>query len=130
MVPKYAAHVGIKKDAKVDYALVLEGKPIMLVEAKKHGNNLDEADTAQLRQYFHATEARFSILTDGIAYRFFSDLDEPNKMDARPFFEFNMLDFTDGQVADLKQFTKGSLKSDSGPPWPRKKRPWRRRRCW
>ena len=109
VIPEFAANVGIKKDAKVDYALVLNGKPTILVEAKVYGHNLDKADTAQLRQYFHATDARFGVLTDGIAYRFFSDMENANRMDTHPFFEFNMLDFTDAQVAVLKRFTKDSF---------------------
>ena len=106
VVPEFIADVGDKKGEKVDYALVMDGKPIILIEAKKYGSNLDKAEISQLFRYFHSTAARFGILTDGIVYRFFSDLDQPNVMDTMPFFEFNMLDFTDGQVEQLKRFTK------------------------
>ena len=106
VIPEFTADVGLKKGERVDYALVLDGKPIILIEVKKYGSNLEEAHRSQLLRYFHGTEARFGILTDGIVYRFFTDLVETNKMDERPFFEFNMLDFTDAQVAELKRFTK------------------------
>ena len=106
VVPEYTADVGTKKGEKVDYALIQDGKPAVLVECKKYGSNLNEAEISQLLRYFTVTEARFGVLTDGITYRFFSDLDEPNVMDPRPFFEFNMLDFTEAQVEALKRFTK------------------------
>ena len=112
VVPEFTADVGTKKGEKVDYALVQDGKPAILIEAKRYGGNLDEAEMSQLLRYFNVTEARLGILTDGIAYRFFSDLDQPNVMDTKPFFEFNMLDFTDPQVEELKRFTKSAFDLD------------------
>ena len=109
VVPEYTADVGTKKGERVDYALMQDGKLAVLVECKKYGSNLNEADISQLLRYFTVTKARFGILTDGITYRFFSDLDEPNIMDPRPFFEFNMLDFTEAQVGALKRFTKSAF---------------------
>jgi hypothetical protein len=106
VVPEFTADVGTKKGEKVDYALMQDGKPVILIECKKYGSNLNEADVGQLLRYFTVTDARFGVLTDGISYRFFSDLDEPKMMDQRPFFEFNMLDFTEPQVRELKRFTK------------------------
>jgi hypothetical protein len=109
VVPEYTADFGNKKGEKVDYALMQNGKPVVLIEAKKHGSSLRVEQESQLFRYFSATAARFGILTDGIVYRFYSDLDEPREMDKRPFFEFNMLEFTDLQVEQLKQFHKDSF---------------------
>ena len=109
VVPEFTADFGTKKGEKVDYALMQNGAPVVLIEAKKHGANLRVEQESQLFRYFSATTARFGILTDGIVYRFYSDLDEPREMDKRPFFEFNMLDFTDVQVEQLKQFHKDSF---------------------
>ncbi len=109
VVPEFTADVGIKKGEKVDYALIQDGKPVVLIECKKYGSNLDNEEMSQLLRYFGVTQARFGILTDGIAYKFFSDLDQPNVMDPRPFFEFNMLDFNEAQVQQLGRFTKQSF---------------------
>ncbi len=109
VVPEYTADVGIKKGEKVDYVLMQGGKPAVLIECKRYGSNLDDSEISQLLRYFTVTEARLGILTDGITYRFFSDLDQPNVMDPRPFFEFNMLEFTEAQVEELKRFTKSSF---------------------
>ncbi|MCI0645256.1 MAG: type I restriction enzyme HsdR N-terminal domain-containing protein [Chloroflexi bacterium] len=106
VTPELNADVGIKKGEKVDYAILKDGQPIMLFECKHHTYDLDVAHASQLYRYFSVTQARFGILTNGIMYRFFTDLEAPNKLDSTPFFEFNLLDFKDRQVEELKQFTK------------------------
>ena len=58
------------------------------------------------------TEARFGVLTNGQKYHFYSDIDEPNKMDSRPFFEFDVLDFEEHQLVELKKFTKSAFSLD------------------
>ena len=107
VLPEFIAGAGTKKEEKVDYAILKNGEPIMIIECKQCGDDLDKAYN-QLCGYFAFTKVRFGILTDGIIYRFYSDLDEPNKMDKRPFFEFNVLEHADDKniVEELKQFTK------------------------
>ena len=106
VVPEYTADVGTKKGEKVDYALIQDDEPIILFECKKYQSNLDDEPASQLYRYFSVSKARFGVLTDGIIYRFYSDLDEANKMDTKPFFEINMLEFTDAEVDELRRFTK------------------------
>ena len=110
VVPEYIADFGNKKGEKVDYALMLNGMPVVLIEAKKYGANLKVEQESQLFRYFSTNPSvRFGILTDGIVYRFYSDLDDSGSMDKRPFFKFNMLDITDLQVGQLEQFRKGNF---------------------
>ncbi len=109
VVPEFGADVGKKKGEKVDYAILMDGKPIILFECKPVGTTLDESHTYQLFRYFNVTEARFGVLTDGVAYRFFSDLDKSNVMDTKPFLEFNLLEASDAQIEELKRFTKSSF---------------------
>jgi len=112
VVPEFTADIGTRKGEKVDYAIMKDGKPTILIECKRVGADLNKESTTQLFRYFTATEARFGILTDGIIYRFFSDLDEPNKMDLKPFLEFNILETNDSVIAELKRFTKDSFVLD------------------
>lgn len=107
-VPEFTADVGIKKGEKVDYAIMKDGQPVILIEAKWIGENLDRHDS-QLFRYFGTTNAKFAILTNGMIYRFYTDLDEPNKMDETPFLEINILDIKDGQVPELKKFCKSNF---------------------
>jgi len=113
VTPELTADVGTKKGEKVDYAILKEGKPIMLFECKRCKTDLGEENMSQLYRYFNVTEARFGILTNGVIYRFYTDLEEPNKMDSKPFLEFNLLDdIKESLVEDLKRFTKGFFNLD------------------
>ena len=109
VVPEFTADVGTKKGEKVDYAILYEGKPIILFECKSAEADLDKEHASQLYRYFSVTEARVGVLTNGITYKFFSDLEEPNKMDSRPFLEFNLLDVDERVVEELKKFAKESF---------------------
>ena len=109
VTPELIADVGTKKGEKVDYAILRDGKPIILFECKRCGGDLSINNASQLFRYFHVTEARFGILTNGLVYRFFTDLEQPNKMDEKPFLEFNILDFKDQDVEELKKFAKSAF---------------------
>lgn len=109
VTPELVSDVGTKKGEKVDYAILKDGKPIILFECKKCGGDLSINHASQLFRYFHVTEARFGVLTNGLTYRFFTDLEQPNKMDEKPFLEFNILDFKDQDIEELKKFAKSSF---------------------
>lgn len=105
VVPEFVADIGLKKGEKIDYAIFNEGKPAILIECKHWSKNLDLHD-GQLLRYFHVSKAKFGVLTNGIEYRFYSDLVEPNKMDEKPFLEFLISDIKDNQIEELKKFHK------------------------
>ncbi|HAN99903.1 MAG TPA: hypothetical protein DCQ98_21855 [Planctomycetaceae bacterium] len=106
VVPEFTADVGIKKGEKVDYALLRDDKPIILFECKALGAKLDESKSSQLHRYFHTTSARFAILTDGVHYKLFTDLESPNLMDARPFLEFDLTRIDDRTANEIKKFSR------------------------
>lgn len=112
VVPEFTADVGTKKGEKVDYAIVRNGSPIMLFECKHYGVELSKEPASQLYRYFSVTDARLGVLTDGVTYRFYSDIDEPNKMDQRPFLELNMLEAESIDADELKRFTKPAFDLD------------------
>lgn len=111
-VPEFVADIGTKKGEKVDYAIIKDDKPVILIEAKSVNDDLTKHD-AQLFRYFTSTDAKFAILTNGIIYKFFTDLEESNKMDEKPFLEVNLLDLSDIQVSELKKFTKDNFDIDT-----------------
>ena len=113
VTPELISDVGTKKGEKVDYAILKDGKPIILFECKKAGGDLNINHAGQLFRYFHVTSARFGVLTNGLVYRFFTDLEQPNKMDEKPFFEFNILDFKERDVEELKKFAKAVFDLDT-----------------
>lgn len=110
-VPEYTADVGIKKGEKVDYAIVKDGQPVILIEAKWCGEKLNKHDS-QLFRYFGTTSAKFAILTNGLIYKFYTDLDEPNKMDITPFLVIDILNPKETKIAELKKFQKANFDLD------------------
>ena len=106
VVPEFTADVGTKQGEKVDYAIFKDDEVIMLIECKKYGEDLSDVHTSQLYRYFSVAHARIAVLTDGVVYRFYTDLEESNIMDTKPFLEFDMLDIQPPLVNELKQFTK------------------------
>jgi hypothetical protein len=112
VVPEFIADIGIKKGEKVDYAIIKDGSPIILVECKHWSADLNPHNS-QLFRYFHTTQAKFGILTNGIVYRFYTDLLETNKMDEKPFFEFRIDDIKDVQIDKLKEFSKPNFNIES-----------------
>ena len=106
VVPEFTADIGTKQGEKVDYAIFKDDEVIMLIECKKYGEDLSDVHTSQLYRYFSVAHARIAVLTDGAVYRFYTDLEESNIMDTKPFLEFDMLDIQPPLVNELKQFTK------------------------
>lgn len=101
--PEFTADLGIKKGEKVDYAIFLNSKPIILIECKHHLEKLDPHNS-QLFRYFHVSSAKFGLLTNGKQYRFYTDINEPNKMDEKPFFEFDITQAKEAEIEELKKF--------------------------
>lgn len=111
-VPEFTADVGIKKGEKVDYAILKDNEPIILIEAKPCNDDLSKHDS-QLFRYFGTTKARFAILTNGIIYKFFSDLDQPNIMDKKPFYILDMENLSEQSIAYVEKFIKANLDIDN-----------------
>jgi len=109
--PEYTADVGIKKGEKVDYAILEDGQPNILIECKSCSEQLDK-HSSQLFRYFGTTPAKFGILTNGIVYRFYTDLEESNKMDLVPFLEIDMLSLKESSITEFKKFCKENFDRD------------------
>lgn len=110
--PEFTADVRTKKGEKVDYAIMKDGEPVLLIECKPVNTDLALTHGAQLFRYFSATSAKVGILTNGVIYQFFTDLDAKNKMDDKPFLEINLLDIKEPLIHELKKFTKQGLDLD------------------
>lgn len=106
VVPEFTCDIGTKKGEKIDYALMDENNsPLILWECKCWNRKLDVHE-GQLIRYFAVSHARFAILTNGIQYRIYADLDRANVMDEKPFFKFDITKMTDPEIEELKKFSK------------------------
>ncbi|MFN6485704.1 MULTISPECIES: type I restriction endonuclease [unclassified Nostoc] len=111
--PEYIAATPGLKGEKVDYAILINGVPSILIECKFHKNDLAHPkNSSQLFRYFSATQARFAVLTNGIHYWFYTDTEKTHIMDEKPFFEFNILDFNESSINELKKFSREVFNPD------------------
>ncbi len=112
VMPEYIADFAVKRAGqleKVDYALAINDTIVMIVEAKARGQKA-EAHDGQLRKYFNSLLAtKVSIVTNGIQYRFFTDLRNTNVMDDEPFFSFNVLEYDLKDIENLKFFHRDNF---------------------
>ena len=113
VMPEFVCDVGTKKGEKIDYAILKSGDVQILFECKKLGEPLNINHAGQLFRYFHVTSARIAILTNGQVYKFFTDLDQPNKMDEKPFLELDLLDIDEHAVPELAKLTKVAFDVES-----------------
>ncbi|GHV01415.1 hypothetical protein FACS1894159_09220 [Bacteroidia bacterium] len=105
VMPEFTCDIGTKKGEKIDYAIFKDGAPVVLIECKHWKQPLTLHDN-QLLRYYHVSPAKFGILTNGINYRFYTDLETPNKMDETPFLEVDLSDMKGNQIEELKKFCK------------------------
>ena len=112
VIPEFVADIGTKKGEKVDYVIKKDDQVILIVECKHWKENV-EAYTSQLHRYYHVTDTRFAIITNGIIYNFFTDLERPNVMDNNPFLTVNLANLKDSTIKELVKFTKATFSLDS-----------------
>ncbi len=112
VVPEFTADLGLKKGEKVDYAIFQNNEPILIIECKNWKEKLS-VHGSQLFRYFHVSKTRFALLTNGITYQFFTDLDEKNKMDQKPFLEFEITNLKDNLVNEIAKFHKSNFDVDN-----------------
>jgi hypothetical protein len=111
VVPEFTCDIGTKKGEKIDYAILKDKEPIILIECKHWKQNLTLHDN-QLLRYFHVSKAKFGVLTNGIIYKFYTDLEIANKMDEKPFLVIDMLDLKENHIEELKKFHKDHFEID------------------
>ena len=105
---------------RVDYAILHDGNPVIIVECKPVSNERLIDNRGQLRRYFNAAKPDVAILTNGIQYQFFSDLDREGEMDSEPFLEVDLGDCDDEDFGEpgapainsLAAFTKSEFSSN------------------
>jgi len=112
VIPEFIADIGTKKGEKVDFVIKKDNEPIFIIECKSWKENAD-AHNSQLHRYYHVSKARFGVLTNGIIYNFYTDLEKPNIMDEKPFFTINLDDLKDNAIKVLESFTKTGYNLES-----------------
>ncbi|PWS27465.1 hypothetical protein DHW03_07635 [Pedobacter yonginense] len=106
---------GIKKSKKVDYTIMKDGEPTILVECKHHNESLD-IQQSRLSKYFRKTKAKYGLLTNGLVYRFYTEKMVNSKKNSEPLFEFKITDTKAATIAKMieehKDYFKVEAKDD------------------
>lgn len=113
VVPEFTADVGTKKGEKIDYAIMRDGEVQILIECKPSMGSLKIEHASQLFRYFSVTNARIAVLTNGVVWHFYTDLDAPNRMDAKPFLVLDLLDIDETLIVEIQKLSKDSFDLDS-----------------
>ncbi|ACJ73673.1 type I restriction enzyme HsdR N-terminal domain-containing protein [Borreliella afzelii] len=106
---------GLKKVDYIIYPTKKDEEPTILIEAKYHNSKEKLGNyLKQLKPYFENIRSQekrveFGVLTDGIEYRFYSDLDKDNLLDNEPFMVINLEKLTTKDFGYLKKFSRNSL---------------------
>ncbi|MFY9713614.1 MAG: type I restriction endonuclease [Microbacterium sp.] len=113
VVPEFTADVGTKKGEKIDYAIMRQGEVQILIECKPSMGSLKIEHASQLYRYFAVTNARIAVLTNGVVWHFYTDLDAPNRMDAKPFLVLDLLDIDETLIPEIQKLSKDTFDLDS-----------------
>lgn len=113
VVPEFTADVGTKRGEKIDYAIMRGGEVQILIECKASMGALKIEHASQLFRYFATTNSRLAALTNGVIWQFYTDLDAPNIMDAKPFLVLDLLDIDETLVPEIQKLSKASFDLDS-----------------
>ncbi len=117
---EFVSEFSVAGGGRVDYAIQRDGKAVIIVECKPVSNARLIDDRGQLRRYFNAAKPDVAILTNGVQYQFFSDLDREGEMDGEPFLEVDLGDCDDEDFGEpgapainsLAAFTKSEFSSN------------------
>ena len=101
---------------KLDYCVLLNNKPKLLIEAKSLGIDLFEK-YSQLEKYFNAVQKMYDYnqkeligcLTDGDLYLFYTDIIECGKIDREPFFTIKLSISEDLERLKLLKYSKENV---------------------
>lgn len=116
VTPEADCDITKQKGEKVDYLIRIDGKPAMIVEGKHWQQDLSQHE-GQLRRYYTASHVHVAILTNGIEYRFFTDIERANVMDEEAFLTIRMDKIDNKSISELERFSKQSFNKTKITDW-------------
>lgn len=106
----------INRYSKLDYCILVNSIPRILIEAKSLGIPLFDK-VSQLEEYFNYVlstgeyqfRGLFGILTDGDIYLFYTNSINKNKMDTVPFYNIRLSDTEDTELKRLLEYHRDNI---------------------
>lgn len=106
VVPEYTSDPYSNKRETIDYALIHDGVPHIIIEIKGPDSKLTDHFNHLYRYFNSLRKAKFAVLTNGIFFQFFSDLDEPDILDKTPFLTIDIENLKEYAIIELEKFHK------------------------
>lgn len=110
-VPEFTADFGTKRGERVDYAIKINGQPVILIEAKKLGTQLSSEHASQLFRYYGTTDAKIGILTNGNDYWFYTDSVKVNQMDQEPYLKIKISSMDEEGLQSLSYYSRDNIEN-------------------
>ena len=107
-VRRAEANSSAVEDVRADYVLYWNSKPLILFESYAFASKI-ESCRSDTRTYIAVTPARFAIQTNGIDFKFYSDLEVCGRLDSSPFLVFSFENFAEHHCAAVERFHKSVL---------------------
>lgn len=95
---------------KVDYALMLEGTPVVFVEAKGVDSSISDSHRNQLKSYMRQTGVDWGLLTNGVQLELLKRKKEADRPDEVSLGTFSLRELNDN-VHFLRALSKNSIET-------------------
>ena len=111
---EYAADLSHRAGKKVDYAVIHEGRPFIVIEAKAVTTSLGTTASKQLSDYFTGAEAEYAVHTNGIDWHWYQlDVENQRKIATEPFLTHSTLEPKDAEMAWLCRIHAANYDADT-----------------
>ncbi len=87
---------------RIDYVLIVDGRPKIAVEAKRFGTALVGEPTSQVLRYADKASIRYAVVTDGARWRMF-DVFESEGLTSQPIMEFDLMTTESAETARIAE---------------------------
>lgn len=110
--PGYAVDLDGEGQIETDYAVHLDGAPVMLFQCEEAAVGQNAFEGHSLFRHLDEVEASIVGLTNGLSYWFYTEVATMGGTNDLPFLKFDLLDYEPDQVTDLKRLAKSNFDAE------------------
>lgn len=106
---EYSVQMGVGTK-KVDYAMMLEGTPVVFVEAKGVDSSISDSHRSQLKSYMRQTGVDWGLLTNGVRLELLKRKKDGDRPDEVSLGTFSLQELSDN-IHFLRALSKDSIET-------------------
>lgn len=111
--PQFPVELDGMGPREVDYAVKVDGSPVMLFQWEKAEVDLDTSEGDPLYRKLPILDTSVVVHTNGLSYRLYVHLGAQSRIEDRPFLEFDLLDHTAEEIEQLQLLTKSTFDTEA-----------------